>query len=620
MFPVRFVKPALLSGLIALSLVLGGCVYFNTYFNAQKAYHQALSMREKRFSKNPEDSVVVTPEEKAKFERAIAKCSKLLELYPNRLDYAPKALFLMGESYLLMEDYSSAVEKYDELARYYPQAPQNPIAEVHRAKALYLGNQTIKARIAVQEILKRNPKGEILREALLLAARMEVEGDSTAAGLAYYEKLLQEKNLTTETRANLHWEAAKLAYQIQQWERARFHALSSERSALPDKFQFRNERMGILCRYGGKQFNEGIDDAKKAYKKKAFVVFRPELKLLMGRGREGLNDWKAAEKLFREVPKMGPRTAVAAEAYYRIGDHFLRVVRQQDSARVYFDSAAASGRNFEYGALADERSKALTRIESLRKEKPDSLLPQYQNFMIAELFLFNLDEVDSALTRLDQIVQSPVSDSVHTIRAAYARAYIHEEFKKNKPKADSLYHYVLEKFPNTEWAKQAEKNLGLPPTVLTDEDRAHALFLDAENLRFAGEDVSSKVVPAYRKVYGSYPRTREAAKALFVMGFLRDEQAHQTPPVKGSLDSAKVAYHNLRTNYASTVYGRIAAEKMEKVNITLDTTATPAKDSTATAAAPLPEAPVEISPDDSTQEATPHKEVLEPKYDNIDQY
>ena len=88
----------LFPGLMLLSLLLGGCVYFNTFFNAQKAYDQAIRMREKRLAKDPEDSVVVTPEEKLKFERAIAKCSKLLELYPERTDYGPKALFLMGES------------------------------------------------------------------------------------------------------------------------------------------------------------------------------------------------------------------------------------------------------------------------------------------------------------------------------------------------------------------------------------------------------------------------------------------------------------------------------------------------------------------------------------------
>src|SRR3954466_1018030 len=116
LFTMRFPKIRLLPAFAAASLLLGGCVYFNTFFNAEKAYHQALALREKRMSQNPDDSVNVSPDEKVKLQPAIDKCSKLLALDPDRLDYAPKALFLMGESYLLMADYSSAVQKYEELA------------------------------------------------------------------------------------------------------------------------------------------------------------------------------------------------------------------------------------------------------------------------------------------------------------------------------------------------------------------------------------------------------------------------------------------------------------------------------------------------------------------------
>ena len=67
----------------AMSLLMGGCVYFNTYFNAQKAYDQAIRMHDKRLDKNPEDSILVSADEKTKLERSIAKSSKVLELYPN---------------------------------------------------------------------------------------------------------------------------------------------------------------------------------------------------------------------------------------------------------------------------------------------------------------------------------------------------------------------------------------------------------------------------------------------------------------------------------------------------------------------------------------------------------
>ncbi len=611
MRPIRIFLPAAVA---ACLLLLGGCVYFNTFFNAEKAYNQALSMREKRLAKNPDDTVVVTEAEKDSLQRAIDKCSKLLELYPDRLDYAPKALFLMAESYSLMEEYALAIEKYEELERYYPKAPQNGLAEIHRAKALYAEGQGFKAQAAVDDILKGNPTGEILREALLLEARMQIGGDSSSAGLAYYEKLLQEKGLGDETRANLQWEAARLAFNLGEWERARGHALAPEIEALPDRLQFRNRKLALFCLDEEKDYKKGIGEAEWMFGKKAFSSFRPELKLLMARGYESLEDWKTAQGLYREVPVLSPKTPVSAESYYRLGNHFLEAFHREDSAKVYFDSAAAAGQSFEFGALGAQKSKALARIAELRKDKPDSSQPHYENFMIAETFLFSLSNADSALARLDKIVQSPNLDSTYTVRAAYARAYIQAEMKKDTVKGDSLYRYVMEKFPNTEWAKQSEKNLGLKPTIQTDEDKAHLLFLAAEKRRFDSADVAGDVIPAYREVYRQYPRTNQAAQALFVIAFLREDLAHREPPVQGSLDSAKVAYHRLSTEFPQTAYGHIASQKMEKVNLPYESTMFKSPENS------RPLLSSDARPEADTESNARRGVCLESKFENSDQY
>jgi hypothetical protein len=223
--------------------------------------------------------------------------------------------------------------------------------------------------------------------------------------------------------------------------------------------------------------------------------------------------------------------------------------------------------------MAAQKSHALSHIAELRKEKPDSTQLHYESFMIAETFLFSLSDVDSSLARLNQIVASPMMDSTYSVRAAYARAYLEEEYKHDTVTSDSFYRYVMVHFPNTEWAKQSEKNLGLPSTIQTNEDKAHLLFLAAEKLRYdSSADVSNQVIPAYREVYRQYPRTNQAAQALFVIAFMREAQANQEPPVPSSLDSAKIAYHKLSTEFPRTPYGSIASVKMAKVNLPFDST------------------------------------------------
>ncbi|MCD6023279.1 MAG: hypothetical protein K0Q91_195 [Fibrobacteria bacterium] len=559
-FPRAFV-----TGLSAF--LLAGCsVYYNTYFNAEKAHGQAIRLREKRLDLNPEDTLVVSPEEKAKLERAIVKSSKVLELWPDNKKYAPKAVFLIAESYLLMEDYDQAALKYAEFIRYFPAHENIPLARAHRAKALYLDGQKLNARDELAALLATNPQGEAKREAMLLSARMQVDENSGAEGLALYETLLAEGAFTTpEARVEAHWQAARLAFSLREWEKARRHALAPEIKILPPRLQYRNQKLAILCLYEMGRYDEGIAEVASLMKQKQFRLARPDLQLLQARGHEGKQDWTRANLLYRRAAEAAARTAVSAEAFYRIALHFWIADNREDSARAYFDSAAVSGTQFEFGSLGDQKSRALGRILELRV--PDTTgsyatRPHYQDFTIAEIYLFDLGRSDSARRHLDRIVADTAEDSVHTRRAFYALAWLEEE-AGNKARADSLYGVLMKRYPGTEWAKQAEKNLGMPPTVQTLEDKAHLLFLEAERRRFAGEDIATRVIPAYREVAAQYPASQDAGKALFVIAFLREEQAVAPPFSTVAIDSARAAYQAVRTAYPGTIYAEKAGAKLD---------------------------------------------------------
>lgn len=569
MIPAPFLRKAFL-GCCGSTLILGlgGCVYFNTYFNADKAYDQAMSLHEKRMDKNPEDTLLVSPEEKTKLDRAITKASKVLELYPDKKKYQPKALFLIGESYLAMGEYSKAILKYEELARFYPDAKEIPTAEYHHAKCLFLNGQYLAARPELEKVVNASPNPDFRVEAMSYLAKLELQNNSPAAALDLYEKLLKDQARTPEARATAHFEAAKLAFGLKQWDRARGHARDGDIRHLPTKLRYRCEMLAAECLYNLGKVSDGIAELEGMKKNRLYYASVPEIDLKLAQGYFLINKPDKAVELLSGIPKNAPKTAYAAEAFYRLGDHQLRDLKDEKQAKLFFDSAAAAGSLFEYGALAAERSSALARLAELRKPTDTTAKEtHYRDFMIAELFLFRLETVDSALGHLDRIVKDPRQDSSHTMRAAYARAFIQEEFKQSKPVSDSLYRFVLEKYPNTEYAKQAERNLGLKPTVQTEEDKAHKLFLDAEASRFGGGDIGGAVIPAYAKVVSGYPRTREAAKAQFVIAMLYEERAHGEEQMAGSLDSAVSAFQTLRERYAGTPYGDAAETKLAAAGI-----------------------------------------------------
>jgi outer membrane protein assembly factor BamD (BamD/ComL family) len=591
MVSVSLLRKAVI-GIWGLSVLTGmnGCVYFNTYYNAQKAYDQAARLHEKRMDKNPEDSVLVSPEEKIKLDRCITKSSKVLELFPEKKKYQPKALFLIGESYMALGEYSKAILKYEELARFYPAAKEIPIADFHRAKCLFLNGQYLVARPALEKVMNTSSNQDFRREAMEYLAKLELQNNSPLAALELYEKLLKEQAKTPEARANAHFEAAKLAFGLKLWDRARGHATAKDIEELPNKLQYRCQMLAAECLYRLGRVQEGIDELQAMKKNRLYFSLVPEIDLQLAQGWFLLKQPGKAVELLSGVPKLAPKTAYSAEAFYRLGEYELRDLKDEKKAKVYFDSATAAGATFEYAILAAERSAALGRLAELRKPADSTAKEShYRDFMIAELFLFRLETVDSALGHLDRIVQDPRQDSNHSMRAAYARAFIQDEFKQAKPVSDSLYRFVLEKYPNTEYAKQAERNLGMKPTVQTDEDKAHKLFLDAEASRFGGGDLRGTVIPAYAKVIADHGGTREAAKAQFVIAMLYEQMAHGEEPVAGSLDSAISAYQNVRERYPQTPYGSVAETKLAAANIK-------PRSKSAPASAPAPVAPVQGAP------------------------
>jgi TolA-binding protein len=652
--PRRFLS--LFAALPAL-LLLSGCVYFNTYYNAQKAYDQAVRLHEKRIDKNPEDSVLFSPEEKIKLDRCITKSSKVLELYPDKPKYQPKALFLIGESYLALGEYAKAIIKYEELARYYPQAQERPTADFHHAKALFLNGQYPFARTALEKVIKDTPRPEYRAEAMTYLAQLEVKNNAPEAALDLYEKLLNEKARTAESKANVHFEAARLAFDLKQWERARGHARASEIKYLPSRLRYRCDMLAADCLFklgsdslagamvargteGAAKISEGIDELQGLLKNRLYATFEPEIDLKLAEGYFLLAQSGKAIDLLKHIPPKAPRTAYSAEAFFRLGEYQLRNLKDEKQAKIFYDSAAAAGTQFEYGALAQERSQALGRLSDLRKPADTSAVDShYRDFMIAELFLFRLDNVDSALNRLDRIVSDKREDSLHSLRAAYARAFIQEEFKKSKPAGDSLYRYVMAKYPNTEYAKQAEKNIGDKPTVQTEEDKAHKLFLEAEAARFGGADLAA-VVSGYRKVTEQFPKTREAAKAQFVIAMLFNQAAYGEEKVAGALDSAKAAFVAVRDRYPKSPYFALADTKLTTAGIKATPKPVPAPAKPADkAAAPATAAPQpseggereEIEGEHSESPASPdttsaeppegkHKEEMEKDYENVDQY
>src|SRR5690606_7549407 len=148
-------------------------------------------------------------------------------------------------------------------------------------------------------------------------------------------------------------------------EKAREHALAANEGALPFRIELRNRRLANLALIEAGRFAEAREEARALAREGKLRAFRGDFRLLEARAAQGLGDWPAARALYLEAIRLEPRSAVAAESWYRLGLHALDAEGNEDSARVFFDSAARSGTGFEYGMRGSEDGAALARLSEL---------------------------------------------------------------------------------------------------------------------------------------------------------------------------------------------------------------------------------------------------------------
>ena len=321
-----------------------------------------------------------------------------------------------------------------------------------------------------------------------------------------------------------------------------------------------------------KEYLNAADEFNKLYKTEAYenqranyLVRIGETTLLAGKNAD-------AYVIFNKVNKDYPKTEPSSRSYFNMGDYEQTKTLNYKLAMSYYDSSYIARSISEYGKKARDRRTALLRLVSMRdrneeilerKDSVPNMKAFFSNeFMIAELFLLKLSEADSAVARLTNIIEKS-DDTASVMRASYARAFVYDEFLHDPDTAEEMYKEIIEKYPNTEYAKQAQANLGMRVTMKTREDEAHERYMIAESLWTVASEmpvnkmdqVDSAYATAFASfdsVYQEYPQTQSGIQALYMKAVY-----FQMNPER--LDSAASIYRNLRDKHGQTAWGKQAA-------------------------------------------------------------
>ena len=559
--------------LVLFAALLEGCTccaYLNHMFNAERLYDEATELRQARLDSVPDETQSYPgSEESQKYDKVIEKGSRVLERFPKNEKRTAEAVFLIAESYRHKSDWPKAITKYDEYERYFSDNDSMRAVEYQRAYCLYRNQEFNISRFALEPVVA-DKKHPYYFQGLNLLSLLDENSEAPEQAIAALEAVLADTSGTPYMKGKAHFRLAGLYYKMENWEKAHHHYNAKEIENLNDRERQTAGEQSAECLVNMKQYLKAADEFKELYKNPAYETKRSfylvrigETTLLAGRNAD-------AYVIFNKVNSEYSRTENSARSYFDMGDYEQNKTLNYELAMSYYDSSYIARAVSEYGQKSRERRNALRRLVSMR-EKNDEIIQNkdsipdmkafFKNeFMIAELFLLKLSEADSAIVRLTNVIENS-EDTSSVMRASYARAFIYDEFLHDPDTAEEMYKEIIEKYPNTEYAKQAQVNLGMRVTMKTSEDEARERYMVAESLwTVASEMPASKmdeVDSAYAKafaafdgVHNDYPQTQSGIQALYMKAIY-----YQMVP---QMDKAVAIYRELRDKHGQTPWGKQA--------------------------------------------------------------
>ncbi|MGL1937120.1 MAG: tetratricopeptide repeat protein [Fibrobacterales bacterium] len=567
---MRLLKHLIL--LLIISFSLTGCLYFNLYYNFNKAYNQALEIHDDRITENPDDTIWVTKEEKEKLRRTISKGSKILEVYPSEIEYKPKVLFFMGDAFYRMTKWKKAITKYNEFEKYFPYHDSIPNAQYHKAYCHYKTNELPVAYYELQQIIDEGPTHPYYNEGVLLLAEVSQGEEFSKNAIENIEKLLQSDISSAYTRGKLHYQVAELYFTDEDYGKALIHYASEDIKELSDNNYYTAFHKQLQCHIKLEQIDEGLDLVTSRKTDPRLIDHQLTTDIIHARLLLKAEKYTPAVALLDSVIGRTSKEELPlkSESHFILAEHYHYTMGDLEQARTEYINAYKTTSQTPWYSIAQERAKALKTVAALSGKKGRSFK---EFFKAAELYLFTLNNPDSAINSLNKVVSEQKGSTLERARAAYAKAFITDAFLMDSTKAYTLYEGIIVNYPETKYAQQAEKNLGRTQTVVTANDKAHTEFLAAESLYFSLDSISLInpslydsleviAVNAYDSVSQAYPNTEYGIKAHYTLAWIYEYQRADTA-------AARVMYKKIVKSYPGTPYADIAKDKLSpKLSIT----------------------------------------------------
>lgn len=496
----------------------GGCVYYNTFFNARQAFNKAEKARK-------ESKYGRAPIRAGDYKKAIEKSLKVVENHPNSKWY-DDAVYLLAVSYYYTKQYRKSERRCREILANFPDSKYALDAKLYLAKAKLEQKEIDVAMDLFGELFHSDVERSFKTEAAMALGTFHFENKSYSEAQQYYLAIRDSLGSEPQKKVAQNY-IADGYYQMFQFKDA-LGAYLQILGMNPDN----NERyhalyQAALCSYRMQQINTGLDYLQTLIKNEAYFDSLGVLKIKLGEGYEYKDDLDQAEAIYQEVATEEKNRRVAAEAYYILGLIYQFDHDDLKKAKEYYDKVVELSRSSEIGQDALQRSSDIGKLETFaRTLEIDSTTTQdaidaaaYTQYQLAELYWFKLNKPDTAILEMQYLVDS-FPTAFDTPKGMISLSQMIREHEKDTAKADSILRAVLEEYPQSDFISEALELLALLGTA-ADTGYAGVYIKKAEYYLIDEENIDSARA-CYTYVVDHFPDSKYYLQARFALIWLTE--------------------------------------------------------------------------------------------------
>ena len=545
---------------LAAGLILSGtvsCVYFNTYYNAEKYFRQAEKARAQvEEGRGGRGGRRAGSSYESLYDKAVRKASVVLEKHPES-ELVDDAMFLAGRALYWQRDYAYGARSFQDLEENFPESEYIDRARLWRARCLKaLGTEPEARALFTALIIESSSIGD--RAGLELGDMTAAAGGRRDAIYDYRTTLsafprtsladqlwlrIGNAHLALEGRADL--DSAVVAYD---------RALEATRVDSVE-YRARLNRGRVLYHQG--RPDPALDAYRSLLREGRFRAWEGETRILIGQQYRESGALPEALEEFERVRNDFPGTGVSAMALYETGLVYLQDRGDRQQAQEYFTEVGRERRGSEADSLAREMLKTTERLDDLLHEiyRADSTAAALQPGAAGASETGEADTTtalgslpgaatDSLAAAADS-TSVPAADSAAVADAAPRRPPVPEGLEGYVVAVDSLGRWVpLVARPRPEEGPDEEKRARerrrrqrlqerpgspKPPTLMDNLFAAAEVYRDRLGL-------PDSAAVLYKAVADRFPASAQIPRALFNLAWTRIEQGADTTAARPVLE------------------------------------------------------------------------------------